>query len=44
MTERLELPNQKKKKIRTFREKEIYVYLEILEADNIKQVKLKEKN
>ena len=35
------LPNQEK--IRTLREKETYKYLGILEADNIKQVEMKEK-
>ena len=34
---RIELPNQEK--IRTLREKETYKYLEILEADTIKQRK-----
>ena len=33
----------KLKKIRTLREKETYKYLEILEADTIKQVEIKEK-
>ena len=41
MTEGIELPNQEK--IRTFREKETYKYLEILEADTIRQVEMKEK-
>ena len=40
MTERMELSNQEKK-IRTLGEKETYKYLEILEADTIKQVKMK---
>ena len=34
----------KSKKIRTFGEKKTYKYLGILEADNIKQVEMKEKN
>ena len=42
MTDRMELPNQEK--IRTLGEKETYKYLEILEADTIKQVEMKEKN
>ena len=41
MTEGIELPNQEK--IRTFREKEMYKYLGILEADTIKQTEIKEK-
>ena len=41
MTEGVELPNQVI--IRTPREKESYKYLGILEADTIKQVKMKEK-
>ena len=41
ITEGMELPN-KKKKIRTLGEKETYKYLEILEADTMKQVKMKE--
>ena len=41
MTERIELPNQEK--IRTLRGKETYKCSEILEADTIKQVDLKEK-
>ena len=40
-TERMELPNQEK--IRILGEKETYKYLEILEADIIKQVETKEK-
>ena len=42
MTEGVELPDQVV--IRTFREKETYKYLGILEADTIKQVEKKEKN
>ena len=41
LTDRMELPNQDK--IRTPGEKETYKYLEILEADTIKQVEIKEK-
>ena len=41
MTEGIELLNQEK--IRTFGEKETYKYLEIVEADTIKQVEMKEK-
>ena len=41
MTEGVELPNQVI--IKTLREKEIYKYLRILEADSIKQVEMKEK-
>ena len=41
LTDGLELPNQDK--IRTLGEKEIYKYLEILEADTIKQVQMKDK-
>ena len=41
MTEGVELPNQVV--IRTLREKETYKYLGILEADTIKQVKMKGK-
>ena len=41
LTDRMELPNQDK--IRTLGEKETYKYLGILEADTIKQVKMKEK-
>ena len=41
LTDRIELPNQDK--IRTLGEKETYEYLGILEADTIKQVKMKEK-
>ena len=39
LTNRIELPNQDK--IRTLGEKETYNYLGILEADTIKQVKMK---
>ena len=39
MTEWVELSNQ----IRTFGEKETYKYLEMLEADTIKQMEMKEK-
>ena len=41
MTEEIELPNQNR--IRTFGEKETYKYLGILEGDNFKQVKMKER-
>ena len=41
LTERMEQPNQDK--IRTLGKKETYEYLEILEADTIKQVKMKKK-
>ena len=41
MKERIELPNQER--IRTFGGKETYKYLTIVEADTIKQVKMKEK-
>ena len=41
ITEAAELPNQV---IRTLEEKEAYNYLGILEADNIKQQEMKEKN
>ena len=41
MTEGIELPNQEK--IRMLGEKKTYKYLEILEADTIKQVEMKEK-
>ena len=41
MTYGMKLTNQEK--IRTLGEKEIYKYLEILEADTIKQVEMKEK-
>ena len=41
MTEGVELPNQVV--IRTLGEKEAYKYLGILEANTIKQVKMKEK-
>ena len=43
MTEGTEPPNPEKN-IRTRREKEKYKYLKILETENIKQVKMKEKN
>ena len=39
--EGIELPNQEK--IKMLREKETYKYLGILEADTIKQAKMKEK-
>ena len=42
MMEGIEPANEEK--IRTLREKETYKYLCILEADSIKQVKMKEKN
>ena len=42
MTEGIELPNQVV--IKTLGEKETYKYLGILESDNIKQQKMKEKN
>ena len=42
MTEGVELPNQVV--IRMLEEKETYKYLEILKADTIKQVEMKEKN
>ena len=42
MTEGVELPNQVV--IRTLGKKETYKYLGILEADNIKQQEMKEKN
>ena len=42
MTEGVVLPNQVV--IRTLAEKVSYKYWEILEADNIKQMKMKEKN
>ena len=38
LTDIMELPNQNK--IRMLREKETYKYLDILEADSIKQVKM----
>ena len=38
----MELPNQVK--VRTLREKKTYKYLEILEADIIKQQEMKNKN
>ena len=41
MTEGMELPNQYK--IKTFGVKETCYYLEVLEADTIKQVEMKEK-
>ena len=41
ITEGIELPNQERN--RTLEEKENYKYLEILEADTIKQAKMKEK-
>ena len=41
MTEEIELPNHGK--IRTHKKKEAYKFLEILEADAIKQVEMKEK-
>ena len=41
MTDRMELPNRNK--IRTLGENETYKYLGILEADNIKQVEMKDK-
>ena len=41
LTEGMELQNQDK--IRTLTESETYKYLGILEADSIKQVKMKEK-
>ena len=41
LTDGMELPNQDK--IRTLGEKETYKYLGILEADTIKQEKMKEK-
>ena len=41
MTEGIEIPNQEK--VRTLGEKETYKYLEILEADIIKQMEMKEK-
>ena len=41
LTEGMKLANQDK--IRTFREKETYKYLDILEIDTIKQVEMKEK-
>ena len=39
ITEGIELPN--KERIRTFREKENYKYLELWEADKIKQAEMK---
>ena len=41
LTDGMELPNQDK--IRTLGENETYKYLGILEADNIKQVEMKDK-
>ncbi len=41
MKNRMEVPNQEK--IRMLREKEMYKYLGILEADTFKQVEMKEK-
>ena len=41
LTDGIELPNQDK--IRTLGEKETYKYLGILEADTVKQVKMKDK-
>ena len=41
LTDGMELPNQGK--IRTLGEKEMYKYLDILEANTIKQVEMKEK-
>ena len=41
LTDGMELPNQDK--IRTVVEKDTYKYLDILEADTIKQVKMQEK-
>ena len=41
LTDGIELPNQNK--IRTLGEKETYKYLDILEADTIKQVEMKDK-
>ena len=38
----MEIPNHDK--IRTLGEKEMYKYLDILEADTIKQVEMKKKN
>ena len=43
ITKGIELSNQEKK-IRMFREKEIYKYLGILDGDTIEQVRMKEKN
>ena len=42
ITEGIELPYQDR--IRTLGEKETYKYLGIVEADNIKQVEVREKN
>ena len=39
--EEMKLPNQEN--IRTHGEKELYIYLEILEADTIKQMEIKKK-
>ena len=41
LADRMELPNEDK--IRTLGENETYKYLEILEADTIKQVQMKDK-
>ena len=41
LTDGMELPNQDK--IRTLEEKDIYIYLGILEAGNIKQEEMKKK-
>ena len=41
LTDRIELPNQDK--IRTLAENETYKYFRILEADTIRQVKMKNK-
>ena len=41
MTEGIELPNQEK--IKMYGEKEIYIYLRILEANKIKEVEMKGK-
>ena len=43
MTKGIELPNQKKKKKRTLKEKEMYKYLGISDADILKQMEMKEK-
>ena len=42
LTDGMELPNRDK--IRTLGEKETYKYLDIMEADTMKQVEMKEKN
>ena len=44
MTERIEVPKKKKRKIRRIGEKETYKYLVILEVDTIKQAVMKEKH